>query len=366
LGDLPPGVERSISVVGKMIDVFDGEQKTFRLWAGEQSKTDKSLIGIIFNSIDHTLTVKKAFLEAKLFINGVSQREYASDTKTLIRGEIRWSNNLDTRINDLEIRAKITGNVVNEKEINVEDGMYNSAEDTIVWDKNSFSDFREVGPGESGSVSFSLTPYSLTSSVGMISDPSINIDVSVSGKQASDGGSTNILKNQETKIIRIISDVGFASKILYYSGPFSNTGPIPPKAETETTYTVIWNLSNSANNISKAQVVSSLPSWVRFVGPVAPASEDLSYNSSTREIVWNIGNIRRGTGITNSEREVAFQIALNPSISQVGTSPVLIKDAILTGHDDFANVSVRVNKYPLSTQLTNDGAFPAGGGLVSE
>lgn len=367
LGDLAPGIERSITVVGKMIDVFDGEQKTFRLWAGEQSKADKSLIGIIFNSIDHTLIIKRAFIEAKLFINGVYQREYASDTKTPISGQIRWTNNLDTKINDLEIRAKITGNVINEKNISTESGLYNSIEDTIIWDKNSLSDFKEVNPGESGTVSFSIMPSSLfASSGGLIIDPSLNIDISIAGKQAADGGSMNVIKNGESKIVRIISDVGFANKILYYSGPFPNTGPIPPKAEQETTYTVIWNVTNTSNNISKAKITSTLPPWVRFAGTVAPGSEDLNYNSATKEIVWNIGNLRRGTGITEMEKEVAFQIILLPSMSQVGSTPILINDAVLTGHDDFANVSVRVNKYSLNTQLANDGSLPPGGGRVAE
>jgi hypothetical protein len=160
--------------------------------------------------------------------------------------------------------------------------------------------------------------------------------------------------------------VGFANKILYYSGPFSNHGPIPPQAEKETTYTVVWNITNTSNNISKTKITSSLPPWVRFVGPVAPASEDLTYNPSTKEIVWNVGNLKRGTGITEMEREVAFQIAFTPSISQVGSLPALINDAVLTGHDDFANVSVRVNKYSLSTQLPNDPSLPPGGGRVAE
>ncbi len=367
LGDLAPGVERDITVVGKMIDVFDGEQKTFRLWSGEQSTTDKSLIGIIFNSIDHTLSIKKAFIEAKLFINGIYQREYASDTKTPISGEIRWNNNLDTKINDLEIRAKISGNVINKKGISADRGLYNSGEDTIIWDKNSMDEFKEVNPGESGAVIFHITPSSLfSSSGGLVSEPAINIDISIAGKQASDGGSMNVIKNGESKIIRMISDVGFANKILYYSGPFPNTGSIPPKAEKETTYTVIWNVTNTANNISKTKITSSLPPWVRFVGTIAPGSEDLTYNSSTKEIVWNVGNLRRGTGITEIGKEVAFQIAFTPSLSQVDGTPVLINDAILTGHDDFANVSVRVNKNSLNTQLGNDASLPPGGGRVVE
>ncbi|MFA6274366.1 MAG: hypothetical protein WC662_04360 [Candidatus Paceibacterota bacterium] len=355
LGDLAPGSENKISIVGKMIDVFDGEEKTFHIWSGSQSETDKSAIETIFNSIGHTVLIKKHFIEANLSINGASQREVATDGKNLIHGEIRWINNLDTKIGDLEIRAKISGNAINRKTISANQGFYNSIEDTIVWDRNTLMNLKEVGSGIAGSVSFSFSSLPVFSGAsGMILDPTINVEVSVSGKQLLEGNILKTLTNSESKIIKIISDVGLAGKVLYYSGPFANSGPIPPKAEQETIYTVVWTISNTVNNISKAKVFSTLPSWARFVGPISPPAEDLVYNPSSKEITWNIGGISRGTGIMGESKEVAFQIAIIPSISQVGSSPYIINDAILTGHDDFANVDIRVNKGSLNTKLMND------------
>ena len=174
------------------------------------------------------------------------------------------------------------------------------------------------------------------------------------------------LNNSDSATIRIISDVGFASKALYYSGPFKNTGPVPPKAEKETSYTITWSLSNTANNISKSVVRATIPQWMKFVGSISPASENLTYNSFSKEIVWNAGTIGRGSGINTAGRSVSFQIAITPSLSQVGTTPVIINEAVLTGHDDFANVEVRVGKMPLRTSLDNDPAFPANGGTVVE
>ena len=66
LGDLAPGIERDISISGKMVDVFDGEEKTFHISSGSQSATDKSALDVVFNSVGHTLTIKKPFIEANL------------------------------------------------------------------------------------------------------------------------------------------------------------------------------------------------------------------------------------------------------------------------------------------------------------
>ncbi len=367
LGDLAPGAERKISILGKMLDVFDGEEKVFRVWSGSQSPSDKSLIGIVFNSLEHNVLIKKSSIETRLQINDSYSREYAVDTKTPIQGQIRWTNNLETKINDLEIKAKISGNAVNRKTISAGQGFYNSAQDIIIWDKNTQSEFIEINPGDSGNVSFSFSSLSLFSAAsGIISSPSINIDVSISGRQVQNGGIVSELSNTESKTIKIISDVGLLAKALYYSGPFTNTGPIPPKVEQKTTYTIVWSLSNTANNISKTQIRSSLPSWIRFIGPFSPQSEDLTYDASTREIIWNVGTLLRGAGITGADKEISFQVEFFPSFSQVDTVPVIVNNTTLTGHDDFANVDVRVNKNSIDTRLLNDSNFPLNGSRVVE
>ena len=367
LGDLSPGVEHKVTIVGKMLDVFDGEEKIFRAWSGSQSVADKSIIGVIFNSSEHTVLVKKSSIEAKLLINGVYQREYAVDTKTPIQGQIQWINNLDTKINDLEVRAKISGNAVNRKTISGGQGFYDSSRDTIIWNKNSDDNFIEVNPGDTGSLSFSLSPLSLFSAAGgIIVSPTINIEVSVTGRQMQNGSVVMELANSESKIIKIISDVGLSTKGLYYSGHFTNTGPMPPKVEKKTTYTITWSLSNTSNSISNVEVHSTLPTWMQFIGPFYPAMEDLVYNANTKEIVWNVGTIPKGAGITGEAKEVSFQVGLVPSLSQVGMKPIIINNAILTGHDDFANVDIRVSKSALDTQLLNDSGFSYNESIVVE
>ena len=367
LGDLALGAERNIAVTGKILDAVDGEEKSFHISSGSQSSANKSMIDVVFNSLSHTVTIKKPFIEAKLVVNGVYQRQYAVSAKTPIQAQIQWKNNLDTKVNDLVIQAKISGNAVNRKTISVTQGFYNSSIDTITWDKNYVNDFSEVNPGDSGFVNFSVSPLPLFSAEGgILSDPSINVDISISGKQSIAGYATTNLNNSDSGIIHIISNVGLGAKVLYYSGAFTNKGPIPPKVEQETTYTVEWSLSNTANNISKGAVHSALPSWVRFVGQISPSAEDLTYNPSTKEIVWNIGRIGKGTGISAADRKVSFQVAFIPSLSQVGTTPILVNDAVLTGHDDFANVDVRVSKTALRTAIDAEPQFPAGGGTVVE
>jgi hypothetical protein len=366
MGDLLPGEEFKITVTGKMVDVYDGEEKTFHVLTGSQSRTDKSLIDVVFNSLAHTVLIQKPFVDARLFINNVYDRAYASNSTSVIHGEIRWANNLDTKINDLSIRAKLSGNALNRKSIESSTGFYNSSLDTIIWDKNSYKEFAEVEAGSSGSVLFSFSPVPVYSPGGILPDPTIKIEVSVSGKQALQGNQLKELHNSESKIIRIISDVGFTSKVLYHTGAFANKGPMPPKVEEETTYTVVWTITNLANNISRAEVRSSLPQWVNYVGKVSPEDSDISYNPVTKQIIWKAGNIPKGAGIIGDAKEISFQISFVPSLSQIGTLPLLLNESVLTVHDDFANVDITAKKSFHSTSLPNDPQFKDVEGRVVE
>ena len=92
----------------------------------------------------------------------------------------------------------------------------------------------------------------------------------------------------------------------------------------------------------------------------------MTYNTASREVIWNVGRVPRGTGITGAGRSVSFQIGFTPLLSQVGTVPPIVNDAVLTGHDDFANVDLRVTKTSLRTQLTSDSLFPKNGGVIVE
>ncbi|MEJ0001607.1 MAG: hypothetical protein WDN09_00225 [bacterium] len=224
LGTLAPGADRTITITGKMIDVFDGEEKTFHVTSGSQSSADKSVVGVVFNAIEHVVAIKKPFIEAKLYVNGVYQKEYASDTRTLITGEIRWVNNLDTPVNDVQVRATITGNALDRKSIDANGGFYNSVDNAIIWDKNFRNQFAQIDPGASGSLVFRFSPLA---SVDMLTDPAINIEISITGKQPLEGNAVKEVNSTDSQIVRITSSLGLATKALYYSGPFKNTGPIP-------------------------------------------------------------------------------------------------------------------------------------------
>ncbi len=164
----------------------------------------------------------------------------------------------------------------------------------------------------------------------------------------------------ESRTVKIASQLSLSSKALRSKGPFTNRGPIPPKAETETTYTIIFNVKNTQGEITPASVTARLGPGVKWVGAASEASEDISYNAGSNTVTWDLGTLSDSA----SGREVAFQVGLTPSTSQIGTIPVLVSAITFIGKDLTTGNEVRASNPSLTTRLTQDPAFIQGDDIV--
>jgi hypothetical protein len=170
----------------------------------------------------------------------------------------------------------------------------------------------------------------------------------------------------ENRTVRISSQVSLSSEVLRSSGPFTNHGPIPPKAEEETTYTVFFNVGNTQGDMSEAKVTARLGSGVSWLGPASDSSENVTYDPDSNLLTWDIGALSSGAGFSSSARELVFQISLTPSISQIGTVPTLVSNILFSGREVATGLATTVNNPSLSTRLFNDPTFIQGDDVVTQ
>jgi hypothetical protein len=90
------------------------------------------------------------------------------------------------------------------------------------------------------------------------------------------------------------TEVTLTSRALFSTGPFTNTGTLPPKAEEETTYTVLFTTGNTQNDIENARVTAVLGPNVSWV---SASGEDISYNPSNNTVTWNLGTLASGASV---------------------------------------------------------------------
>lgn len=358
-----PGEEEVISIRGAMLGV-EGDERSFRIYAGAANPGDQSKVGVSYNSLLHTLRIQRPGLEARLTVNDQTSGEATLKPGETVSGSIEWVNNTATRIDDVELRLELSGNAFNEDGVNAFGGFYDTAAEAITWNKSTYAQFSSIQPGERGTVPFVITSLP-SAELLLLSNPEIAFDVSISGSTVS-GSSRMSIDSAERKIAKVSSDARLSAVSSHLSGPFENSGPVPPVAERETTYAVTWRLTNSTSQIADAEVRATLPVYVRFTGLVSPAGEQVTYDESTREIRWRAGAVSRGVGTASAARQVSFQVALTPSGSQAGSVPALTSQARLSARDVYTGASLSATAAAVSTRTQGDAGSSAADGVVVE
>jgi hypothetical protein len=360
LGAFSAQTKRVVKIRG-VLEGQETEQKVIRMSVGTQDVTDDRTLGVVYNTALETLSIKKPALGIDVVIDGDHSTEHAIAFGKGARVEIFWQNNNPTKVTDAVIEVKLLGPALNRYSVSPSGGgFYRSSDDTIVWEKTGNTDLATVDTGAKGSVSFNFSPISFgVDAVRMIKNPQITLEIKAHARRASQANGNEDVTTFATRNVKVDTDLRLSSQALYFSGPFKNTGPLPPKADTRTTYTIKWSVRDSSNSVSGVLVKATLPQYVTWKGSVSPIGEDVSFSKVNSEIVWNVGRIASG-----GAREVAFQVSLLPSLSQLGTSPVIVGDSVLGATDDFTKTILGDHRPSLNTYLSADPSFGQNQGSV--
>lgn len=369
IGTIKPGEKQTISIVGR-IGGQENEERVFRFNAGEASRDDGGRsIAASFISSQEEIVVKRPFVDLSFSVNNNEGQTHVARMGERNQFQVKWKNKLDSTLSDVVIRVKLTGDSVQETTVSVgSGGFYNSINDTITWTKNNNPSLRSVDPGESGFVTFSFATVSPSPSVvADFQNPQIDVEVELVGERFREDAveSEQVVVNTNGDI-KILSELALTSRMVHNDGPFVNSGPVPPIAETETTYTVLWSITNAFNDVENTEVRASLPSYVEWKGVKEPSSEDFVYLPDTREVVWRLGFVKAGTGLVERSKDIAFQIGFLPSQGQVGSAPDLVLNITATGRDTFTGKTLSKEKNSLTTNITTDSKYRKDFGSVKD
>ncbi len=353
LGDIDAGDSASVVVKGVM-RAEDSDERVFAVYVGKQNKNNEREIETVYSSSFEKVVVKKPFIGIDVRVNGSSAKEIAIDSEAKTSVVLFWRNNLSTAVNNATIKAKLSGDALNKFSIS-SGGFYDSNTNTITWNKANTKEFSSIGPGESGSLEFDFSTKSLAGE-DMVDLRNLKIDILVStrGQRLSDEGAVEEIDSLVERSILVNSKLQLIARSVYFDGPLSNLGPLPPKVGNKTSYTVVWSVVNSSNDISGARVTTILPIYMSWNGVISPSSENVRFNENTREVSWDIGYLKAGVGVSRTPREMAFQVSFIPSTSQVGSAPSLTGETSLVGIDEFTGKTLRRTVEAVSTRLRTD------------
>lgn len=357
VGDLKNGEKKNISITGTLLGQ-NNEDRSFQVSLGTEDggsvlDFDTTLVADVA-----TISIKKSFFDLVLTSpnNGVSKIDQSTSVN------IVWQNTLPDKVINAKVIAKISGNVLDRSSVSPSNGgYYESINTSVLWDKNNFPKLETLNPGDTGDVSVSLSAIKNIVSLLGVENPHIDINVSVEGTRS--GIETGSVFSEDKITIKFPSTLGFTSKTFRAGTPLSNTGPVPPKADIETTYVIAWTLTNTTNNLEKTVVSATLPLGVFWKGEVSPNSERVTYDDSSRVVYWNVGNVSRGAGFQYSPKTVYFKVGIIPNLTQVGSTPALLLQTNASAEDSYTRTPINVGVTSATTAFS-DSSYRNADGIV--
>jgi len=119
---------------------------------------------------------------------------------------------------------------------------------------------------------------------------------------------------------------------------FENSGPHPLEEGESSTYTVVWELKNYYNDLENTIIKATLPEDVEMTGNIYPEEDGLTYDSDSRELVWDAEKVEAGTGFTEDSRKIAFQLEITPETEK--SEYTLIEKGEIKGSDQFTEKDI--------------------------
>ena len=248
--------------------------------------------------------------------------QYIASPGDLLHYEIFFKNiGEEEALRDMFLVAKLNGKDFDLQTLKSLRGDFEPGDNSIIWDWRQVPKLRFLDVQEEGMVEFWVELKKEREFVGLEDkNPVLRNKIILS-------------QAREEFLTKVNSKLVVEQKAYFEDEVFGNSGPIPPEAGETTTYTVIWQVKNYYNPIKNVKVKAILPKEVRPTGEIFPEDLLLTFDSKSREMVWEIGDMPAGTGILTEEIACAFQIALTPI--QKGEPALLVGQARILGRDEW-------------------------------
>ena len=354
LGTLQPGAVKSVTLTGTLTGQ-DKEKRVFRFTVGTAKSEQDQSLAVTYMTQEATVAITAPFINASISINGDTRENVVVSPGSTQNVSVSYVNTLLTNVTNATVAITVSGSAIDYESISAQSGFYRSSDHTIVFSRDTDSALATLAPGASGIGAFT---FSTLPAGALGSSPTITFTISVSGTRV---GQTNVPEQVSafvTKTARVATVVNLSAFALHSSGSLKTSGPIPPRADTPTTYTIVWNVQNRGSAVAGGTVSATLPGYVSYTGTTAGIGS-FSYNSESRTVTWSAGELAQ-----NASAQGAFQVALTPSTSQRGSAPELVKGASFSGYDRFAGVPVTATADPVTTETTRDPGYVSANGIV--
>jgi hypothetical protein len=332
-----------IEIQGKILGEI-GKVETFRARLGILKENQF----IVLKEIEKGVEIVKPSIFLRQEING--NPEYVAAPGEWLHYTIYFKNIGDEEMKNLFLISKLEGDAFDFQTIKSDLGECKPGDDSVIFDWRRVPKLQYLAPTDEGKVDFWIK---LKDDLGNVRNPFLKNKIF-------------ILQMREEFITKISSRIEVSQKGFYYDEVFGNSGPIPPRVGEATTYTIFWQVKNYYSDVKDVKVRAKLPEYVSLTGKIFPEemASKFSFDPNSREIVWSIGELKGGEGISTPPKTIAFQISFSPTESQRGQTPEIIGEVKISGEDSWTGKTLEATSTSITTALPDDPQMKPEMGIV--
>ena len=235
LGDLNPNEEGDITVFGIL---HSGENVTF------DSVIGVNVSGKFYKFSQSSAQINLTSLPLKLDISVNGETKAIANPSDSLRFKIRYKNSAGVALSDVILKAKLDGLMYDFSTLKT-DGFYNGLNNTITWNAANIPNFKSLKSGDSGEVEFDINVKPryvirtfrdknfLLQVLATMETPTVPPYLQIKSLSVTNDLALKVNTKAELKIN------GY-----YYDSVIKNSGPLPPKVNQTTTYTVHLEITN--------------------------------------------------------------------------------------------------------------------------
>jgi len=326
-----------VEISGKLMGEV-GEEKVFRARIGSWKDGEFILLKETVKGI--------AIIRPALYITQQinNNPKFVANSGDLLHYEIFFKNIGEEFLTDMFLLATLSGLPFDFETIQAPEGDFTLGDSSIIWDWRKVRDLQLLSPQSEGKIEF-WVKLKDEWEIKSADDKNPEIKTTVFLSQV-----------REEFVNKVNSKLVISQKGYFDDEIFGNSGPLPPKIGETTTYTIIWQVKNYYNEMKNVKVKATLPQNVNLTGKIFPEeqTDKITFDSQSREIVWNVGDLIVGQGILTPAPNIAFQISFVPGANQVGQVPELISEARITGQDQWTGEILQATSPSINTSLPDD------------
>jgi len=271
-------------------------------------------------------------------INGNPQ--YIASSGNLLHYEIFFRNVGEEPLTDLVLISRLEGKGFDFYSLKALRGNFQLGDNSIIWEGKQIPKLQFLDVNEEGKIEFWIglkTQWEMQS----LADKNPEIRNKITISQAREEFS-----NKVTSVIKGEQQTFFEDKF------FDNSGPYPLEPNKKTLFTVAWSVKNYYNDVNNVKMRAILPKEINFLGKIWPKENaGLTFDSLSREILWEAGDLPAGSGVLNEGKSCAFQLAIEPTEETAEKDILILNSAQISGDDQWTKTILNFNTSALKTEV---------------